>query len=70
MKREIVPRIAELFYQSIRKLTRVELERTAKEAASLSTTNCWWVEWELKSAILEAVKSSLEYLPARKAKKR
>ena len=55
MKREITPELARKFCKMIEGLTRNELEQAAKEAKTLSTTNCWWLEWELKKPILEMI---------------
>ena len=66
-RREFSRKIARYIRNEIEKLTEEEINQVYRDCASLNQTNCDWLEYKLKEALLLTAKGYLRTLQLRKA---
>ena len=60
MKFKRISNISKLFDNSISKLSKDELRKLIYECQNLTTTNCWFLNYELRNIVIDRAKTFLE----------
>lgn len=64
-----IKKISDAFDDSISKLSKNELRKLIRECQNLTTTNCWFLNYDLKNIVIDRAKAFLESRRNKRSKK-